>query len=54
MGSMTSSTALRNGENTLFATDFTPEVMPCVRPLRSSEMIERDSDDQHDDRQRAA
>src|SRR3984957_12674536 len=43
MGSMTSSTAPRKGENTLFAPDVTPEVMPCVRPLRSSEMIERDN-----------
>src|ERR1700722_7218969 len=43
MGLSTSLTAPRSGENTLFATDFTPDVMPCVRPLRSSEMMERDN-----------
>src|ERR1700722_1460299 len=43
MGLRMSTTAPRNGEYTLLATDFTPEVMLWVRPLRSREMMERDS-----------
>src|ERR1700722_11675294 len=43
MGSMTPLTAPRTGENTLFPPDLIPDVMPWVRPLRSSEMMERDS-----------
>ena len=47
-------TALRSGENTPFAADFTPEVTLCVRPLRSSETMESDNTTKHDHRQRAA